>query len=316
MAGCKGFPGNAPPTFIPEEHLPTVIELTAQAMVDEGLVTPPPPATIDPEKITPTPDPSETPTETLEPRETTTPTIDVILGSPEPLTLPEPLPQAEIQIINPGRLSRVKSPINLHIYLAPPTNEKDVNLRYQVSLYGDDGSLLVRHEFTRDEVSKESSHLLMAINFEITSTAETSRLEIRSLDEYGRVSALTSTELILLKDGDPEIKQILDLLDNLIIQQPIPSTLIQGDLLIIQGFTRYAPADKLLVEIIDRDGSLVGSAEITVSQENLGIGYRPFAGEIPFQVGKSSWVRVQVIARDDKFSGILYLSSVEVLVSP
>ena len=316
-AGCGVLPGNNPATFIPEDILPTVIEQTAQALVDEGLVTPPPTPTLDPNAPTDTPIPSETPIPpSPEPEITPTETLDLVLRSPEPLTLPEPLPQGEIQIISPGRLSRVISPFDIHVYLAPPSNEKEESSSYQVSLYGDDGRLLVRHLFTRDGSEEGNTHLVLDITFEVSGDAETARLEVKSLDDFGRTSALASTDLILLSDGDPEIKSIQDLFENLIIQQPISSTLIQGDVLIIQGVTRFAPQDQLLVELMNRNGGLIGSDVILVSEENLGKGYRPFEGEVPYQVGSSSWIRVQVSASDGKFSGVQHTSSVEVLVSP
>ena len=318
-AGCGILPGTNPPTFIPEEHLPTVIELTAQAMFDEGiiLITPVPPPTSAPAIITKTPVPTDTQIPpTPEPEFTPTETIDFALVTQEPLTLPNPLPYGEIQLISPGRLSRVISPFSIHAYLTPPRNDREEESSYQVSLYGDDGRLLVRHFFTREADQSGNTHLVMEIIFEVSGDAEAARLEISSLDEYGRVSALTTTDLILLSEGDPEIKAVQDLYENLIIQQPISSTLIQGDVLIIQGVTRFAPQDQLLVELMNREGGLVGSVVLLVSQENLGSGYRPFEGEIPYQVGISSWIRVQVTARDGKFSGVQHLSSVEVLVSP
>jgi hypothetical protein len=67
---------------------------------------------------------------------------------------------------------------------------------------------------------------------------------------------------------------------------------------------------------MNRSGGLIGSDVIMVSNVNLGKGYRPFEGKIPYQVGTSSWIRVQVTARDGKFSGIQHTSSVEVLISP
>ena len=315
-AGCGIFPETNLPTFIPEEHLPTVIELTAQAMVDEGIIqiTPAPLPTSVPATITETPAPTDTPTP--EPEFTPTETIDLALVNQEPLTLPNPLPYGEIQLISPGRLSRVTSPFNIHAYLTPPRNDREEESSYQVSLYGDDGRLLVRHYFVREADQGGNTHLVMEIIFEVSGTAEAARLEVSSLDGYGRISALATMDLILLSEGDPEIKSVQDLYENLIIQQPISSTLIQGDVLIIQGVTRFAPQDQLLVELMNREGGLVGSVVLLVSQENLGSGYRPFEGEIPYQVGLSSWIRVQVTARDGKFSGIQHLSSVEVLVSP
>jgi hypothetical protein len=67
---------------------------------------------------------------------------------------------------------------------------------------------------------------------------------------------------------------------------------------------------------MNRDGGLIGSDVIPVSGDVIDKGYRLFEGEIPFQVGSSSWIRVQVTARDGKFSSIQHTSSVEVLVSP
>lgn len=312
-AGCDVLPWKPAPTFIPEEHIPTLIEMTAQALVDGGLVTPPTP---DPAAITPSPTITDTPTITATPGNTATPTLDVVMGTPEPLTLPDPLPQAEIQIINPGRLSRVISPFNLHVYLAIPRNEQDEKPAIMISLYGDDGRILEREVIPRDSDESGNSHLVMDFSFDIPGEAETARLEVSAVDPYNRISSLDSTEVILLSDGTAEIKSILDLYASLIIQQPIPSTLIQGDVLIVQGVTRFAPDDELLVELINRDGNQIGSAVLSVEEEDLGNGFRPFSGEIPYTVSSSSWIRVQVIARDGKFSGIQHLVSVEVLVSP
>jgi hypothetical protein len=314
VTSCSGLPGNTPPTLIPEDIIPTVLELTAQALIDEGLVTPPPTLTLDPAQLTGTAAPSSTITNTPEPSLTFTPTLDVILATPEPLTLPDPLPQAEIQIINPGRLSRVISPLKLHLYLAPANSEKGEEFSYQISLYDENGAGLIQEFFIPED--NDSYHHVMDIDFNISGGAVSSRLEIMSRDGSGRISEITTTDLVLLSEGDEEIKAIQDLFDDLIIQQPISSTLVQGDVLIIQGLTRFAPDDQLIVELVDKDGGQVGSGIIDVSEDELGYGYRPFDGEIPFQVGSSAWIRVQVIAKDGNFSGIQYLSSVEVLVSP
>ena len=313
IAGCDVLPWEPAPTFIPEEHIPTLIEMTAQALVDQGLVTPPTP---DPAAITPSPTVTDIPSITPTTGDAATPTLEVILGTPEPLTLPDPLPQAEIQIINPGRLSRVISPFKLHIYLALPKSEQEDNSSIMISLYGDNGRILEREVIPSEDYDGGNSHLVTDFHFDIPGEAETARLEVSAVDPYNRISSLDSTDVILLSDGTPEIKSILDLYASLIIQQPISSTLIQGDVLIVQGVTRFAPNDELLVELINRDGNQVGSALIPVADDDLGNGFRPFSGEIPYQVSSSSWIRVQVIARDGKFSGIQHLISVEVLVSP
>jgi hypothetical protein len=315
-AGCSGLPGLRVETLIPEDKLPTVVELTAQALIDQGLVTPPPTSTIDPDAVTPTSALTDTPTITSTPLDSPTPTLNFVISTPEPLKIPNPLPQAEIQIISPGRLSRVLSPFRLHLYLIPPRNDRGEDMVYQVSLYGENGRLVNRETVTRTPEESKNPHLILYIEFNISGQAESARLEISSIDPYNRVTAVKTTDVILLGEGDQEIKTILNLYADMIIQQPVPSTLIQGDKLTVKGLTRIAPSDELLVECVNRDGNQIGSAVIEVDQEDLGDGYRAFEGEVPFQVGYSSWIRVQVIARDGKFSGILTLSSVEVLVSP
>jgi len=315
-AGCSGLPGRRLPTLIPEDQLPTVIEMTAQALVDEGLVTPPPTSTIDPAAVTATPEVTNTPIFSQTPLVSPTPTLDIILGTPEPVRVPNPIPQAEIQIISPGRLSRVLSPFQVHLYLVPPRNDREEDLVYQISLYGENGRLITRETITRTPGDSGDPHLLLDLDFTITGEAESARLEISSVDPYSRVAAIETTDVILLEAGNEEIKTILDLYAEMIIQQPVPSILIQGDGLTVRGLTRVAPDDELLVECVNRDGSQVGSAVIEVDEKDLGNGYRSFEGEIPYQVGSSSWIRVQVIARDGKFSGIQTLASVEVLVSP
>jgi hypothetical protein len=315
-AGCVGLPGGRLPTLIPEEIMPTVIEMTAQALIDQGLVTPPPTATIDPEAVTPTSTITDTPTITVTPKDSPTPTLNFIPATQAPASIPDPLPQAEIQIITPGRLSRVLAPFQLHLYLVPPPDDRREDLVYQISLYGENSRLITQETITRTPEERKNPHLILDIDFEISGGAETARLEISSVDPYDRVTAMRTTDVILLTEGEKEIKTILNLDTEMIIQQPVPSTLIQGDSLIVRGLTRIAPGDELLVECINRDGGKIGSGVIEVDQEDLGEGYRSFEGAVPFQVGYSSWVRVQVIARDDKFSGLLSLSSVEVLVSP
>jgi hypothetical protein len=315
-AGCSGLPGIGLPTLIPEDQLPTVVELTAQALIDQGLVTPPPTSTPDPLSVSATPDMTETSAASPTPIISPTPTFNIVMGTPEPVRVPDPLPQAEIQIISPGRLSRFRSPFRIHLYLVPPRNDRGEDIGYQISLYDDNGRLIERETITRTPEESENPHLVLYLEFEISGQAEAARLEISSLDPYNRVIAMETTDVILLSEGEEQIKTILNLDPDMIILQPVPSTLIQGDKLIVQGLTRIAPGDELHVECLNRDGGKIGSGVIEVDEEDLGDGYRSFSGEIPFQVGYSSWIRVPVFARDEKFSGIQALSSVEVLVSP
>jgi hypothetical protein len=322
-SGCGLIPElEEVPTLIPEEHLPTAIALTAEALIlpsptlqpagqggggsGQGLPT----EQIDPPSSTPAPTdrpaPSQTPT-----RLPPSPTPTYVLKNPAEISLPDSIPYGEIQILNPGPLSRVVSPIRLHAYLNPGEDD-----RVRVSLYGEDGRLLVRHVLSYSAPPAYKVHLKVDLDFEIPGVAETGRLEISTQDEYGRTDALAATDLILLSEGQSDVNPPLDLYEGIIIQHPIPSALIQDGTIIVQGFTRYAPSDQLYVELVNFRGGVVGSKVIGVSGEELENGYRFFVGEISYQVGTPSWVRVQVTARDGDMSGVQHLSSVRVLVSP
>ncbi len=319
LSGCK-FPtaGESAPTFIPEDHLPTAVALTADAFSEEEVsllqqtINPFPGPTAGNQQPSATAVPSQTPRPqiTADPA-TSTPTLEITLEDPQPIQFPDPLPYARIQMISPGPLSRVTSPFNIHAYLDPGEKRQ-----VQVSLYGEDERLLVRHQVSFQDSQSQKVHLKMDLSFEISENAETARLEVSTKDPYGRVTALSSTDVILLAEGEPGLNAPLDLYENIIIQQPITSNLIQGDSLIVKGFTRHAPQELVVVHLLNRQGGMVGSKVIEVESEDIGGGYRFFAGEVPFLVGSSSWIRVQVLARDGRFSGVQHLSSVEVLVSP
>ena len=167
-AGCSVLPGAGLPTLIPEDKIPTVIELTAQALIDQGLITPPPTATIDSDAVTPTPTITLTPTDTPTPKDSPTPTLNFVPGTPEPDKVPNPLPQAEIQIISPGRLSRILSPLKLHLILVPPRNDREEEMVYQISLYDENGKLINQETITRTPEERVNPHLILDLDFRIS----------------------------------------------------------------------------------------------------------------------------------------------------
>ena len=174
----------------------------------------------------------------------------------------------------------------------------------------------MRDVFILADEEEYKVHLVESLEFEVLGVAETARLEMSTYDEYNRLSALTTQDLILLSTGDSDVNLPRDLYEGIIIQQPISSTLIQGGELIVSGITRYAPRGQLYVELVDAEGSIVGSRMIGVSEKQLGEGYSPFAGKIPYQVSSPTWVRVLVSARDGHMSSVVHVSSVVVLLSP
>jgi len=300
LSGCEGVSNEMDlPTLIPTEHIPTVIAMTAEAMV--------------------------TPSSTPEPTATTKPT-DVLLseesddGSPSEGATPidaaeltpaseNPIPPADISIFNPGPLSKVISPISLVAYVVPGADG-----RARVELWGEDGRLMYRKIFNFTTPNPQG-RLVTEIAFETPGVAETAYLSIQTQDEYGRIMALASIELVLLSSGEADISLASDTLAPIVIQTPGENELIQGDKILVEGLARTASELPLLVELVAADGRLLSSRLAGVEPTQTGE-HHPFAVELPYRIYAPTWVRVVVSERGGKLPGPVNISTVETLLSP
>ncbi len=310
-SGCSSvMPPLDLPTLIPTEDWPTAIALTSQALISQAdAITPTPQVERPEENHTPTienmPAVTTTPTPTL----TSTPAHfeDESVATP---SKPFELPFADIQFIKPGALSKVVSPIDLHVYLLPGDNG-----RARVELFGEDGRLMYRKLFVFGGSGDIQTNLRAEIEFEIKGVAETASLVISVDDAYGRIKARASQELILLSLGDSDINPSGDLLEPIIIQEPQPKVLVQGGALIVSGLVRTASTQPLLVELVTTDGRVIGNRLAGIAPEPKD-GHRLFAAEVPYVVYSPTWVRVTVSEWSNKLSAPFQLTSVEVLLAP
>ena len=312
LAGCASFsPTQELPTLIPENILPTIIEKTAQALVKpthtverlEHTLTITSTATIVP-TLTPSP-PTETSKVEITPESEKTPQT-----TQDADDVGFEIPYAEIQIIRPGPMSKVVSPIDIHVFLSPGEGN-----RIQLELFGEDGRLMYRKVFRYHVPPATLVNLFKDIDFEIAGVAETARFVVTTFDSHGRVDALVAEDLILMAEGDSDINPPGDLLSNLVIQQPEPKQLIQGGKVIVSGLVRTTSDNPLLVELIDESGRVVGSRLAAISPSEEG-GHRLFAAEVPYQVQKATWVRVTVTERGTRLPGAVYVTTTEALLSP
>ena len=305
LSGCAALQLERVPTLFPTEQLPTVIALTARAAASQ---TPPsarlatetlqamfaPSMTISP-TATFTVTASPTPTSTLTPTPTPTPSLTI--------------PEADIQITNPGPLSRVVSPFMLTTHLIPGETR-----RAEVALWGEDGRLIYRRLFVFKSLNERTS-IAARIPFESSAVAETGRLVIQVKDEHNRLISLASHELILMTEGEADVNVPGDLLAPIVITKPEEKVLVQGDALDISGWVRMAPGHNLLVELVAADGRVVGSRLAEVESGPQGE-HVPFVAEVPFQVNAPTWARVTISERKPGVEMPLNLASVEVLLSP
>jgi len=332
LSACGGISFESPlSTLIPTEHIPTAIALTVEALeVSNGSPTPgtassgitgsPTPTSMG-ASLSPTstriPDGGGLATQENQGENGATPTqsAEASFTSPTPIPSQTPLPvggipYATLQIIRPGPLSKLVSPIELHAFVRAGAGG-----RVRVELLGEDGRPLYRQVFVFDVSPRAQVNLINEIEYEVAGVAETARLVISTEDAYGRPLALTSEDLILLSMGENDLNPPGDLLETIVIQQPTSKQLIQGEKLIVSGLARTSGDRMLLVELVAPDGRVVGSrlAEITPSPDG---GHSTFAAEVPYDVSAPTWVRLVVSERGERLPGVVNLSSVEVLLSP
>ena len=315
LSGCSVLLGPAPPTLLPSEFLPTAIALTLQAdpanKNSPNPVTPPAGELLENEAAahtpTPSPLPSAAPTRTP-PGPTATPYT--LLPPPSPTPTPG-IPNAAIEIRNLGAYSKITSPLHVYTYLKPGAGGK-----VRIELIGEDGRILVRNIKTMDFIPTGAwAAIALDLDFEISATAEAAWLKISVEDEYGRTVALNSVPLILLSVGDADIVPPMDVLAPIIIREPNKRTLIQGGKVLVTGMARPGSQNTLVVRLLTAKGEQVGMRLASVEAQQPG-GYGQFAVEVPYQISNPTKALLIVSGSANDLSDIIYLSSIEVMLSP
>ena len=188
-------------------------------------------------QATDTESPTASPTSTPEliPSPTDTPAVPtsepVSTESPDATAVPTVDPfAAAIQIFAPGPMSKVSSPIDLRMYIAP----RAAGLT-SVELYGEDGRLMARNVFRTVNYSNQFDKVIVELPFETNAAAEVGRLQISTQDDYGMLQAVKSVHLLLLSVGDSIITNPEYLRESVALVEPPLLHYITGGEVIVQG---------------------------------------------------------------------------------
>ncbi len=223
--------------------------------------------------------------------------------------IPQPSEDASaIQIYGPGPQSKIVSPLNIYGYAIPGYQNKGY-----VNLYGEDGRLLAS-ELLQLNTAYKWAYFYWPIPFEIHSAGELGRLSMSTQDKYGRITALTSVNILLLPEGASIVNPPGDLRKHCVIEQPVPEQRITGGLLSISG--KMLPFNNLplRVELIDRDGIVANSQLVPISFS--GADFIPFRVDIPYTLSKGTWELLSISQFDDRIGGLMYLYSQEFFLNP
>ena len=312
LSGCALLgPANVPTPY-PTEVLPTLIAQTVQAQRTEQARSIPTDVI---KQAVQTYSPSESPFASPSPSHTPAPTNT---PSPEqliPLAVTPPsqttLPNALIQIKRPGPFSKVVSPISLQATLKPGKGRQ-----VQIELFGEDRRVLVRLIQPVVWIDRSGfAQLYKEIPFEIPNVAEAAWLTLSVTDDLGRVTAVNSTPLILLSIGASDVIPAVDLRTPIVIQQPQPNALVQGKKVVVSGLVRSGGDTYLMIQLWDAQGKILGQ-RVTNVQPAEEIGFGSFNTEVTYTVTEPTPALLVVWQGVGSLSNILYLASVEVLLSP
>ena len=316
-AGCTGLTSTPTPTSAPLGDVSTAVEQTLQAAnpsdtpdhtasiapIDSATATP----SIEPTNPGGSPTPSQTPglTDTPSRRATRTPTI-----TPTP-----PIPNAGVQFVEPGPMSKVVSPLhviaNLRSY---PSGSYRVELWVEPLRVGEAPRLLYREVERIISDPVDWVYIDQDVQFELQRVSEFGQLRLSVYDDYDRPTTINSVDLLLLSMGTSEITPSNIRTEPIVIRQPVKNQLIQGGKVIVSGLAKPVE-DFMLVELVAADGSIAGYRQAFVTPAPDG-SYVPWSVEVPYAVTKGTWVRLRVSESGSRIAGMEHLSSVEVYLSP
>lgn len=288
LAGCLPATASPIPTPYPPEYLPTVIALTVEAANAA--------ATQAANTILPTGSPTDTPEPTFTPK-------------PKPTFTPTTIPghdPAAIQILSPGPMSKVVSPILLKMNIVSGESQKA-----QIDLFAEDGTLLSR-TLKKVPLSSDGVFQQIKIPFEIRVAAEVARITITTTDKAGRIQALNSVRVLLLSSGDNEITPPGNPSEPVGVFRPTLKDEASGGVLNVRVDIWPFNLNPVMLELISPDNKSLGLRILTIAQLTPQL----FETTIPYKVSEPTLARLSIRQDDDRMRGLFYVYSQEILLNP
>ncbi len=271
--------------------------------------------------------PSETPTllPSLTPSSTATPSGPTLvptltetaiplpsLAPPTQLATGVPPPAADsgaIQILNPGPLSKIVSPLEMRGYAIPGFNN-----RARFELYGEDGRLLARSLVILPGGLKWA-YYYQKLPFDVSAAGELGRISVSTQDADGRTTALYSIHVLLLSEGATQITPPGSQKERVVLDSPEADDFLSGGVLHVAGKMR--PFNKLavVVELVTPDGGALSTRLVSVPPA-ADDGYVPFSVDLTYGVRGSTSALLVVRQADDRIPGAMYLFSMPVMLHP
>ncbi len=261
------------------------------------------------------PNPVVEATETRAPLTEVTP--GAVLEPPGPTStatlppLPVRLPQERLAILSPGPGSQVRSPFTVS-GRSGPCHQNRVRIR----LIGEDGRVITQRVTYLWAPAGHSGIFITEVPFRIEAVAEAARLEVSTEDARStRLGHLTTLNLVLLSVGAPRVYPALDGPERLTILSPREGVSVSGGAMRVRG-AGWVEADvPLAVQLLDRDGVILASAEVELAAPAVGqLG--TFEVDLPYHTPYPQYAWVAVFERTPDGAGLVHFSSHEIWLQP
>jgi len=285
LASCVLPRTTAAPMSFATNYLPTVVHLTAESIYSTHAVNVKPIGTAkaEPTLISSTAVLTDTPT----------PASGNTLGA--------------IQISAPGLMSRVVSPLEVHLIAIAGASKK-----ISVDLYSEDGTLL-GESIQAVAGSQSGDPFFVKIRFEIQGASETGTLQISTKDASGRVESLNTVRVFLLSSGVNQINPPGNTIyERVTFHNLAPNDSVYGGVLSLAGQMLPFNQQPVILELIGDDGKILGLRELTFN----GLDSQSFQTTIPFKVSGATPARLFVNEEDDKLNMPGYIYSQPITLNP
>ena len=284
----------------------TLVACTETTMVPTITITP----------IPPTPSPTILlETGTPKPFTTTTPVIVIedpsLSFTPAPEPLPISLPKEKVAILRPADGSNITSPIRVNGYAGPSWNN-----RVELRLIGEDGRLISRNIAYLLALPGNAGSFTTEIDFETDLIAESARLEVSTFSTIDtQLEHVASVDLILLSIGSPRVHWTIHGPEQITILSPREYEIIQGGTASVRGVGWTKTDSPFYLDVLDREGNVVGSSEIHVDSSSPGQA-GTFQGEVQYQIDEPQRGRIVIYEVSQTIPGLLHYASVIVNLRP
>lgn len=254
--------------------------------------------------------PGPSPTRTRMPTVTRVPTRTRAPTQTPTITL-TPTPNAPvINLVRPGLMSKVVSPIQMELY-AVSGHKGSVT----IELVGEDGRVISRKLIHYGNEGRAVWDI-PELPFEIEAAAELARLQVSTYDSFNRLIDRSSVDLLLLGVGRSEINPPAVVQAPYLLRQPRKSVVITGGIVKIEALARPINDSPLIIELVKESGQVIAVKRVEVPDPTGALSHTPFSLDLPYAVKTTTPVRLVIRQEGSRIPGTVAQTSILVTLEP